>query len=190
MLVNVFLVTLLMSQVSYFTRKIPEIGELSTYIQFFLFALVLWILFRVPLFHSFLMNFAGISASFVIGAICAGITYMLGLSIAEIKHNEIVTASLQLLSFIFYIGIARLVYTMNWGFDYVPAERRQNVEIRGTNSILITIIAVSVVASVVMTLLFRNNFGNYVDVVSTVVFLLTLPIFLFFSLRKDNEDAA
>ncbi|QHT62102.1 hypothetical protein GXP70_20385 [Paenibacillus lycopersici] len=185
---NVIVVALITSQVSYFTRLTPEIGNLTTYIQLFLFVVVLWVLFRVPLFYSIIMNFSGLISSFVTSGIAILLASFAGANSAEIQGNSMLTAAIQLLSALINIAVARLIYTRNWGFDFVPSERRFRVKINGTNAVLLAIIAVVVVLSVVITLIFRNDFDEYV-ITASLIFLLTIPVFFYFSLRKDNEDA-
>lgn len=187
--VNVVLVSVLMSQVSYFTRLDPAVADLSSYIQFLLFVIVLWLLFQVPIFHSFVMNFAGLAATFAVqGVIILLVKYLGGISLEAIQGNQLISTSLQFMTFLADIGIARAIYIWNLGFDFVPTSRRSYVKIKGTNAILLAIISTSVVVAAVLAFVFRNDFNDYV-LYASFVFLATLPLFLYFSLRKDVEDA-
>ncbi|SEM57030.1 hypothetical protein [Paenibacillus sp. OV219] len=189
LIMNVVIVSVLMSQVSYFTRLDSSVGDLSSYIQFFLFVVVLWLLFQVPLFHSIVMNFAGLAATFGINGIIILIAIFLGdISLDTIQSTQSILTSFQFVTFLAEIGIARSIYIMNWGFDFVPTSRRSYVQIKGTNAILMAIISTSIVIAAVLAFVFRNDYNDYVFYAS-FVFLCTLPIFLYFSLRKDVEDA-
>ncbi|SDX81747.1 hypothetical protein [Paenibacillus sp. CF384] len=190
LIINVLLVSLLMSQASYFSRLDPAVGDLSSYIQFILFVLVLWILFRVPIFHSIIMNFAGIAALFTVqGLIILVASQVSDTSFSTITSNHATATAVQIITCLANIAIARTVYIKNWGFDFVPTSRRVYVEIRGTNAILLAIIAFAIVLAAILAVVFRNNYDEYV-IAASVVFLLTLPLFLYFTLRKDTEDAA
>ncbi|EXX91568.1 hypothetical protein BG53_00020 [Paenibacillus darwinianus] len=190
MIINVLFVSFLMSQVSYFTRLNPEIGDLSTYIQFVLFILIVWILFRVPLFHSIIMNFAGIAAAIVIqGLIILLLSQSTGLTASEMLANIWIASSFQVLLAIFEIALARTIVIFNLGFDFVPTSPRSDVRIRGTNAVLMGIIIFAIVLAALMAYLFRTDPDIYV-IGASIVFLLTLPIFIYFSIRKDFEDAA
>ncbi|AZN42544.1 hypothetical protein [Paenibacillus albus] len=187
---NVVIVSVLMSQVSYFTRLDPSVGDLSTYIQFVLFVIVMWVLFQVPIFHSIVMNFAGLAGGLAIQGILILLTnYVGGLSLDTIQGSRAILTSLQFVTFLVQIGIARMVYIMNWGFDFVPTSRRTYVRINRTSAILLAIIASCIVVAAALAFVFRNDYDDYV-IYASIVFLCTLPVFLFFSLRKDVEDAA
>jgi hypothetical protein len=190
LLVNVVWVSVLMSQVSYFTRLDSAVGDLSSYVQFLLFIIVLWVLFRVPIFHSIVMNFAGLAAIFASqGLIILIASFISGVSFESVIRNDATATAVQIITCLVQIALARAVYILNWGFDFVPTSRRSNVRIKGTNAILLAIISVSIVAAAVLAYIFRNNYDDYV-IYASIVFLLTLPVFLHFSLRKDFEDAA
>lgn len=187
--VTVSIVAFMMSQVSYFTHLNPEMENLTTYIQFALYVIVLWILFQVPIFYSIIMNFAG----FAVLVIVQGITILViaqlnSISLTTIKNNGMVSAATQLLTFILMFFLARLIMRFNWGFDFVPTSRRHEMEFRGTNVTLIAVITSTIVVIAVITYVFRNEFETLV-IYASLVFLLTLPAFLYISLRKDNEDA-
>lgn len=189
MIGNVLLVSFLMSQVSYFTRLSPEIGELSTYIQFLLFVLVLWVLFRVPFFHSIVMNFAGIAINaLTVGLSILVVGKLIDMSLDEMVQNIWIASSLQVLSAVISLMISRTIYVFHWGFDFVPTSRRTSVDIRGTNAVLLVIIASALVIASVTALVFKSNFESYLYY-SFPVFLLTIPAFLYFAVRKDHEDA-
>jgi len=187
---NVLLVSFLMSQVSYFTRINPEIESFSMYIQFGLFILVFWILFLIPFFHSIIMNFAGIATNLLAQGLCILISLEItGLTTAELVDNIWVQSSLQVLAALIQLALARTIIIFNWGFDFVPTSPRANVRIRGTNAILIVIISLAVVVTALLAFVFRNNLDIYI-VSACVVFLLTLSLFLYYAVRKDFEDAS
>ncbi|MEK0314134.1 hypothetical protein [Cohnella sp. 56] len=188
--ITVSIVAFMMSQLSYFTRLNPETSNLSTYIQFAMYVIVLWVLFRVPVFYSILMNFAG----FAVLVVVQGITILVlgainNISLETIKNNGMINAATQLLTFILMLSLARLILRFNWGFDFVPTSRRHEMEFKGTNVTLIAVIISAIVVLTVVIYVFRNEYKDFV-IYASLVFLLTLPAFLYFSLRKDNEDAA
>ena len=190
MISNILLISFLMSQVSYFTRQNPEIGEMSTYIQFILFVFVLWIMFRVPIFHSVVMNFAGLAINMLTGGISIlGVGWLFGIPTQEILQNIWIASSIQVLSAVMTITISRTVYVFNLGFDFVPTSSRGSVHMKGTNAVLLVIILSTVVLAALTALMFKSNFTFYL-VCSFPVFLLTIPIFLYYAIRKDNEDAS
>jgi len=188
--VTVSIVAFMMSQVSYFTHLNPEMENLTTYIQFALYVAVLWILFRVPIFYSVIMNFAGFAVLVVVqGITILALAEVNSISLTTIKNNGLVSAATQLLTFILMFFLARLILRFNWGFDFVPTSRRHDMQFRGTNVTLIAVITSTIVVIAVITYVFRNEFETLV-IYASLVFLLTLPAFLYISLRKDNEDAA
>lgn len=188
--ITVSIVAFMMSQVSYFTRLNPETVNLSTYIQFFLYVIILWILFRVPIFYSIIMNFAGLSLLIVVqGVTILALGRYNSISVETIKDDEAISVSAQLLTFILMFVVARIIKRFNWGFDFVPTSRRHDLEFKGTNATLIAVIISAIVAFMVLAYVFRNEFEDYV-VYASLVFILTLPPFLYIALRKDNEDAA
>lgn len=188
--ITVSIVAFMMSQVSYFTHLNPEMENLTTYIQFALYVAVLWILFRVPIFYSVIMNFAGFAVLVVVqGVTILALAEVNSISLTTIKNNGLVSAATQLLTFILMFFLARLILRFNWGFDFVPTSRRHDMQFRGTNVTLIAVITSTIVVIAVITYVFRNEFETLV-IYASLVFLLTLPAFLYISLRKDNEDAA
>jgi len=182
-------VSFLMSQVSYFTRLNPEIGELSSYIQLALLIIVLWVLFRVPLYYSIVMNGAG----FVVGFAVQGLVILLllesGTPITSIQENALNSAATQALSAFVVIGLSRLIITKNWGFDYVPTSHRAYVRISGVNAVLLVVIVVAAVAACLTAFLFKNKFQDYI-LLSNGIFIISVPLFLYYSFRKDHEDAS
>jgi len=187
---SIVLVSFLMSQVSYFTRINPEIESFSTYIQFILFILVVWILFLIPFFHSVVMNFAGIAVAFLVQGIqVLAIVQLYGGSLTDLQDNVWVAAAMQVLSSIILLALTRTIIIMNWGFDFVPTSPRANVQIKGTNAILIGIISFAVVLAALLAYIFRTNLDIYV-ISASILFLITLPLFIYFSVRKDTEDAS
>lgn len=186
---NILLVSFLMSQVSYFTRINPGIDEFSTYIQFVLFIIVFWILFLIPLFHSIIMNFAGVASGIVIqGLFILLFTQTSGQTMNSLIDNVWIASAIQILSSIIHLALARTIVIWNWGFDFVPTSPRSNVRINGTNAILIGIISFAIVISAFLAYIFKSNLNVYVACAS-IIFILTLPAFIYFSARKDNEDA-
>ncbi|RXZ77079.1 hypothetical protein EBB07_32865 [Paenibacillaceae bacterium] len=189
-LATTLMVSIMMSQVSYITRLSSDIGELSSYIQLVLMILVVWILFRVPWYYSILMNFA----SFVIGFAIQGITIFLlslfqGVTLESIQGGDsMVSASVQLLCAVLVIAVSRLIYLMNFGFDYVPVDHRAYVQISGTNEVLIVVIIATILLAVSAALVLRDDYKGYA-IVATSIFALTVPLFMYYSRRKDREDA-
>jgi hypothetical protein len=184
------LIALLMSQISYVTRLNPNLSELSSYIQLVLLVVWLCLLFRVPLFYSIIMNFAGFVAGFVLqGIVVSGLMFLLGLTLADMQNNQRIIASIQVLTAILELTICRLLYVMNWNFDFVPTSHRADVRFSGTNAILLSTIVLCISLAAIAAYLLRDKFGSYF-VVSYIVFFVTLPIFLYYLLRKDYEDAS
>jgi hypothetical protein len=189
LVLNALLVSFLMSQVSYFTRINPEIDEFSTYIQFMLFILVFWLFFLVPFFHSIVMNFAGVASGMLIQGLCIfSLLQLTGQTLDSFISNIWVASALQVLTAFIQIALARLIIIMNWGFDFVPTSPKASVRIKGTNAILISIVSFSVVLAALLSYVFRNNMDEYMTGAS-VVFILTLTMFIYYSVKKDNEDA-
>lgn len=184
------LTALLMSQISYVTRLNPDLSELSSYIQLVLLVVWLSLLFRVPLFYSIIMNFAGFVAGFVLqGIVVSALMFLLGLTLADMQSNQWIIASIQVLTAILELTICRLLYVMNWNFDFVPTSHRADVRFSGTNAILLSTIVLCISLAAIAAYLLRDKFGSYF-VVSYIVFFVTLPIFLYYLLRKDYEDAS
>ncbi|RAP73599.1 hypothetical protein [Paenibacillus montanisoli] len=182
------IVSLMMSQVSYFSRLMPEIGDFSSYIQLGLLVIVLWILFRVPLYYSLIMN----AAAFIVGFAIQGLTLLIlslsGTPLEFVTGTPIISAAVQLLTAAIVFAISRTIYIKHWGYDYVPASHRANVSITGTNAILLVVVVTSLVVAAGAGLVLRGNFKDYA-IVASVIFLLTIPLFLHYSIRKDKEDA-
>lgn len=190
LVLNALLVSFLMSQVSYFTRINPEIDEFSTYIQFLLFIIVFWLFFLVPFFHSIVMNFAGVASGILLQGICLFLLLQITGTTATTFLADVWSASsLQILTAVLQIGLTRLIVIKNWGFDFVPTSPRANVVIKGTNAILIGIISFSVVLAAFLSFIFRNNLNGYI-LSACIVFILTLSMFIYYSVKKDNEDAS
>jgi len=188
-LVVTLLVSVMMSQVSYFTRLVPEIGSLSSFIQLGIMIIVLWVLFRVPIFYSLIMNAAG----FICGAATQGIVIFLvtfsGVEMSTIQDNPWISTAVQLLSVTVVIAIARTIFTYNLSFDYVPVSHRARVKIKGTNAILMAVILTSLFITIMAASLLKGNYEEYVFVASAT-FLVAIPLFLYYSRRKDDEDAS
>ncbi|CDN42028.1 hypothetical protein [Paenibacillus sp. P22] len=187
---KVAIITLLMSQVSYFTRLVPEIGNLSTYLQYVLFVGILWYLFRVPLFHSIVINFAGL---FVDIGVTVGCVFIIsaatGITLDTISANPVLTASFQILSAVIQIGLAYTIRVKNWGFDWVPSDRRVYTPFNRTSAVITALIAFCIVAAFILTSILREDFEGYLVAVGGVA-LIFVPLFLFFALRKDREEGA
>ena len=190
MIAMTVLIALLMSQISYVTRLNPDLSELSSYIQLVLLIIWLSLLFRVPLFYSIIMNFAGFVAGFVLqGIVIAGLMFLVGLTWTDIRDNQWIFLSIQILTAILEVALCRLLYVMNWNFDFVPTSHRADVRFSGTNAILLSTIVLCISLAAFAAYLFRDKVGSYF-VVSYIVFFITLPVFLYYLLRKDYEDAS
>lgn len=190
MILNVVWIAFIMSQVSYITRLNPEIGDMSAVLQYFLITSTLWVLFRVPLFYSAIMVFSGFITGFVIqGITILTLTSTIGLTLETIRENIWIFVATQVLTAILTIAICRTLHIMNWTFDFVPTSHRANVKIHGTNAILLATIVLCIVLTAAAAYLFRNTFEDFV-VYSLLVFVITLPIFYYYAVRKDNEDAS
>jgi hypothetical protein len=190
LVLNILLVSFLMSQVSYFTRLNPELEGLSTFIQFALFILVFWILFLIPFFHSIVMNFAGVACVFLVQGLWLFLLLQTtGMPMADLISNVWIASALQVLTSLVQIALARTIILKNWGFDFVPTSPRSHVTIRGTNAILVGIISFAIVLATLLAYIFRNNLDIYV-ICASVLFVISMPLFIYFAIRKDNEDAA
>jgi len=188
-IVTTLIVAFLFSQVSYFTRLNPEIGGASTYIQIALYVIVTCLVFRVSFFYSAVMNFAGFIGLLVVqGLTIIVVGSVNGVSMDIVTSDAWVGMAVQLLGAFILLITARLVTRLNWGFDFIPSSPRTRVQLRGTNAILLALILFAISAFAVILFLFRNEYDNYV-VYSSAVFIVTLPVFIHYALRKDNEDA-
>lgn len=187
---SIFLVAFLLAQVSYFTRLVPETANYTTYIQFVIYVVSIWRLFRVPLFYSVIMNFAGIAGLVVVqGLTILALSVTNNISMSSVTENAWLGMSTQLLTTVILAAISHLIHRLNWGFDFIPTSPRVHVRISGTNAVLISVVTVAIALFATLTFLFRNEYEDYV-LFASLVFVLTLPVFLYFSLRKDNEDAS
>ena len=190
MIAMTLLIAFMMSQVSYVTRMTPEIAEFSSYIQLILLVIWLCLLFRVPLFYSVIMNFAGFAAGIVLqGIVISALMFLIGMTLDEMQGNDWILFSIQILTAIVEIALSRLLYVMNWNFDFVPTSHRADVKIHGTNARLLTTIVLCISIAAVVAYGFRDKFHSFF-VYTCVVFMITLPVFLYYMLRKDYEDAA
>jgi len=190
MIAVTLLIAFLMSQVSYVTRLNTDLADISSYIQLVL--LIVWfsLLFRVPLFYSVIMNFAGFVAGFVLqGIVIYGLMFLIDLSLAEMQDNPWILHSIQILTAIIELALCRLLYVMNWNFDFVPTSHRADVRFSGTNIILLSTIVLCISLGAIAAILFRDKFHDYF-MFSYIVFFVTLPVFLYYLLRKDYEDAS
>jgi len=188
--VTTLAISLLLGQVSYFTRLVPEIGDGSTYIQLALYIIVTCLVFRVSVFYSVIMNFAGFIALLVVqGLTIIVVGSINSVSLDIVREDVRVGMGVQFLGAIIIIGLSRLVSRFNWGFDFVPTSPRTRVQVRGTNAILLALILLAIAAFAVITYVFRNEFDSLV-VYSSAVFVVTLPVFIYYAVRKDDEDAA
>jgi len=190
MIAITLLIAFLMSQVSYVTRLNTDLADISSYIQLVL--LIVWfsLLFRVPLFYSVIMNFAGFVAGFVLqGIVIYGLMFLIDLSLAEMQDNPWILHSIQILTAIIELALCRLLYVMNWNFDFVPTSHRADVRFSGTNIILLSTIVLCISLGAIAAILFRDKFHDYF-MFSYIVFFVTLPVFLYYLLRKDYEDAS
>ncbi|MBW7456847.1 hypothetical protein ACFOLF_09850 [Paenibacillus sepulcri] len=182
-------VSFIMSQVSYFTRLNPEIGELSSYIQLTLLIIAMWVLFRVPLYYSIVMNGAGFVFGFAVQGLVILFLWQTGTPLGTIQDNALASAATQALSALLVIGFSRLIFIKNWGFDYVPTSHRAYVRISGVNALLLVIIVIAAVAACLTAFLFKNEFKDYI-ILSNAIFIISVPLFLYYSFRKDHEDAS
>jgi hypothetical protein len=190
MIAITLLIAFFMSQISYATRLIESIADFSSYIQLVLLIVWFCLLFRVPLFYSVIMNFAGFVAGFVLqGIVVSGLMFLLDLSLGDMQSNQWITASIQVLTAIIELALCRMLYVLNWNFDFVPTSHRADVRFSGTNAILLSTIVLCISLGTFAAYLFRDKFDNYF-VFTYIVFFITLPIFLYYLLRKDYEDAA
>jgi len=144
----------------------------------------------VPLFYSIIMNFAGFVAGFVLqGIVISGLMFLVDLTWPDIQSNFWIIMSLQVLTAILELALCRLLYVMNWNFDFVPTSHRADVRFSGTNAILLSTIVLCISLGAVAAYLFRDKVDDYF-VFSYIVFFITLPVFLYYLLRKDYEDAS
>jgi len=190
MIAITLLIAFLMSQISYVTRLNTDLSEISSYIQLVLLTVWFCLLFRVPLFYSIIMNFAGFVAGFVLqGIVISGLMFLVDLTWPDIQSNFWIIMSLQVLTAILELALCRLLYVMNWNFDFVPTSHRADVRFSGTNAILLSTIVLCISLGAVAAYLFRDKVDDYF-VFSYIVFFITLPVFLYYLLRKDYEDAS
>jgi len=190
MIAITLLIAFLMSQISYVTRLNENLAEFSSYIQLILLVIWFCLLFRVPMFYSIIMNFSGFVAGFVLqGIVVSGLMFMLDLTLTDIQNNPWIMSSIQVLTAILELALCRLLYVMNWNFDFVPTSHRADVRFSGTNAILLFTIVLCISLGAAAAYLFRDKFDNYF-LFTYIVFFVTLPIFLYYLLRKDYEDAS
>ncbi|RXZ78252.1 hypothetical protein EBB07_29805 [Paenibacillaceae bacterium] len=186
--VYIALVSFIMSHVSFFTRMVPEIGAGSSYIQFALSIVVLTVLFRVPLLYSLLMNGAALVFGFAVqGIIFLTLYMMINISLADVQNNMLTGALTQLLSAVVFLAASWTVRTNNLGFDYVPTSLRHNTHVRGTNAVMVVVIGIGISTAAISSVVFRNQYESYV-VLASIIFMATLPVFLYYSLRRDREQ--
>lgn len=178
---------ILMSQVSYFTRMV--VGEASSYIQLGLTVLAVWLIFNIPLFYSAVMNVISMAFGFIgQGLLILAISFGVNVPFGTVVSDPDFAFPTQVLSMLLFLTVSYVIKTYNVGFNYVPTSRRDYVELRGLNVVILTAIIVIITALSVASVALRNDFDTYLYVV-VGVFALSIPLFLYYSLRKDNEDA-
>ncbi|QHW34134.1 hypothetical protein GZH47_27295 [Paenibacillus rhizovicinus] len=150
--------------------------------------IALWALFRVPLYYSFIMNGAGFIVPFAIQVGTIGLLYLTGTPFKAIADSPVLVTATQILSATIVIGLSRWIVIKNVGFDYVPASHRVFVEMNKNNATLFAIIASSLIIALISGVALRGNLEAYIVVAGTI-FLLSIPFFIYFSRRKDIEDA-
>lgn len=185
---QIIIIAFMMSHFSYITRHFADIGSYSSYLQLVLLIIVTWAVFRVPLFYSFIMNGAGFICLFAVQGITIFIIVMAGTPFSHIAKDPEIIFATQCLSGLIVVGISRFIVIKNWGFDYVPASHRAHIEINRTNSALFSIIAGSMVVALVAGIALKGNLEKYIVVAGTT-FICSIPVFLYYSRRKDAEDA-
>lgn len=188
-LADVLILAALLAQVSYFTRLNISIGELSSFIQLGLTVLVVWLIFNIPLFHSLLMNLFAMGFGFVGQAL---IIFTISLAM-DVPMSSVISESnfalpAQILSTLLFLTTAYVIKTYNLGFSFVPTSRREYVNLRGLNVIILTVITAVIVILSIASVALSNDFDTYLYIV-VGIFVLSIPLFLYYSLRKDNENA-
>lgn len=185
-LFDILALAALMSQVSYFTRMV--VGETSSYIQLGLTVLAIWLICNIPLFYSAAINVVSMAFGFVgQGLIIVAISFAMNVPYSAVVSDPNYAFPAQILSTILFLTVAYVIKTHNLGFSYVPASRRVYVSLRGLNVVILTAIIVIVTALSVASIALRNDFDTYLYVV-VGIFALSIPLFLYYSLRKDAED--
>lgn len=187
-IIRITIIAFILCQVSYIIRKFPEIVDVSSYIQIFLMIIVLWALFRVPLYYSFIMNGAGFIVPFAIQVLTVGVLYVTGTPFNTIADSPILVTATQIMSATIVLGLSRWIVLKNFGYDYVPAYHRVFVEMNKNNAILFAIVATTLIIALIAGVALRGNLEAYIVVAGTI-FLLSIPFFIYFSRRKDIEDA-
>ncbi|MFC4809171.1 hypothetical protein [Paenibacillus sp. GCM10023250] len=187
-LIQIVIIAFMMSHFSYITRHFTEINSYSSYLQLVLLIIVTWAVFRVPPFYSFIMNGAGFISLFAAQGITIFLIVMTGTPFSHITKDPEIIFATQLLSGIILVAVSRFVVIKNWGFDYVPASHRVYIEFNRTNSALFAVIASSIVIALVAGIALKGDLEKYIVVAGTT-FLCSIPVFLYYSRRKDVEDA-
>jgi hypothetical protein len=186
-LMYVVFVSFIMSQVSYFTRLIPEIGFASSYIQYVLSIIVLVVLFRIAIYYSVVMNLTAIAFGIAVQALIILIVWLgLGISLSEVQDNSVVTAAIQILSSTIFMAASRTVSVNNIGFDYVPPSYRNYRVISRKSVITISAIGTVFVASCIIAFLFRHEYEDYL-IIEGAIFIVTLPLFLYYSFNENKQ---
>ncbi|MBJ6364208.1 hypothetical protein ACFOQM_23595 [Paenibacillus sp. GCM10012307] len=189
LVVTVLTVSLMMSQVSYFTRSIPQIGEMSAFIQLALYVVVLWVLFQVPFFYSIVMNFAGFAIVVVVqGVVLLAFHFLSAVPADVVKDSVLLGSGVQVLSSLIEIAVAYAIVQLGGGFNFVPTSRRTYTRFNRSNVTILVIILTTVMLAATLAYLFANEFDSYV-LSACAVFVVTIPAYLYVALRKEYEDA-
>ncbi|TYP71729.1 hypothetical protein [Paenibacillus methanolicus] len=187
-IVHAALVSLLMSQVSYFTRIDPDIGSMSSFLQIALSIVVLCIIFRTPIRWSVVMNFASAIFGFAVqGILLLVLWFGMGLTLETVQSDRLTGAAAQIASSVLFLAASRTVVTFNLGFNYVPIDVRSYERVTRSSAIIISSVSVAMVAACITAYMFRNDVQDYFFI-ALGIFVLTLPLFLYYSFRKDEED--
>lgn len=183
--IHILFAAFLMSQLSYYMRTVFELGNIVPFMSMIMMFLMMWLLFRVQVYYAGIMSlvtyiaFSSIQAMLVLAQLSTGMLEAIEPFSTAAYINQLITA---LLSFI----VSWFLFRRRLGFTFVPFSESSPLRIKGENLwYIFLIIFISIFTGL-------NYYWFFIKVdhilLVSVMFLISLCLLLYLSLRKERLD--
>ncbi len=155
-------------------------------IQYLLTFFFLWLMFRIQIFYSAIMNGLTYLSYMLIQSTCYFILSLTGMYSLTYPFTSVGVYILQIISATSAILIGSFVGKRRLGFDFVPDKQNEKVQIR-LREIKIFALSIPSIFIVLFMIILTKHYSRFFFLMP-LAYGIPLYIYLFLSFKKDRSD--
>ncbi|MBD2846242.1 hypothetical protein IDH44_13635 [Paenibacillus sp. IB182496] len=186
---QIFFIAIMLGNVSYATRADEILSKFSPIFQVVMFAILIWMLFRVHIFYSTIITTIGYASYALIQVLLVFIFTETGLiSMQEVTEKlSFESYIVPLCSMVLMLLLTWLIKRYDFAIDWIPNTHRAKVVMRGENNVFLVLTLLTLAVLIVLYYVLVIGLAiYYISALLTIGCLIFVLLYL--SKKRDELD--